>query len=318
MEIDLSRRKLLTGAAVATAGLTVGAVVPASTIAKEPRPDNQPWSYCLNTSTIRGNSRSLVERIDISARAGYDAIEPWLREINEYVEAGGKLADLRKRIADAGLKVASAIGFAAWIVDDQQKRTEALEIARRDMDVVRQIGGTCIAAPPVGATRQQGLDLLKAAERYRALLELGDEMGVIPQVEVWGFSSTLGRLGEALLVAAESGHPNACLLGDVYHIYKGGSDFAGLRLIDGGAMHCFHMNDYPADPPRAEINDAARVFPGDGVAPLKEILQSLRATGFRGALSLELFNRDYWRRDALTVAKTGLEKMRAAVEKTLA
>ena len=30
-------------------------------------------------------------------------------------------------------------------------------------------------------------------------------------------------------------------------------------------------------------------------------------------LSLELFNREYWKLDALTVARTGLEKMKAAV-----
>ena len=42
-------------------------------------------------------------------------------------------------------------------------------------------------APPAGATRKPGLDLMKAAERYRALLELGDEMGVVPQIETWGF-----------------------------------------------------------------------------------------------------------------------------------
>jgi sugar phosphate isomerase/epimerase len=79
-------------------------------------------------------------------------------------------------------------------------------------------------------------------------------------------------------------------------------------------MHVFHINDYPADPPRASIGDADRVYPGDGIAPLATILSTLRATGFSGALSLELFNRDYWRDDALEVAKTGLAKMRRTLE----
>ena len=39
--------------------------------------------------------------------------------------------------------------------------------------------------------------------------------------------------------------------------------------------------------------------------------------GFNGILSLELFNREYWTQDALTVARTGLEKMRAAVRSSL-
>ena len=189
---------------------------------------------------------------------------------------------------------------------------------RRDMDLVRQIGGTRIAAPPAGATRQSGMDLFKAAQRYRKLLELGDQMGVVPQVEVWGFSKTLSRLGETVFVAVESGHPKACILPDVYHIYKGGSDFEGLRILSGQSIHVFHVNDYPNDPPRETISDANRVYPGDGIAPLNRIFSMLSQNGFRGALSLELFNRDYWKQDALAVAKTGLEKTKAAVRKALA
>ena len=91
----------------------------------------------------------------------------------------------------------------------------------------------------------------------------------------------------------------------------------GLKLLGPQAIHVFHMNDYPADPPRATINDSHRVYPGDGVAPLKQILRTLDANGCRCVLSLELFNRDYWKQDAEQVAKTGLEKMRAAVADAL-
>ena len=59
-----------------------------------------------------------------------------------------------------------------------------------------------------------------------------------------------------------------------------------------------------------------RVYPGDGIAPLNFILQTLRDNGTQTVLSLELFNRDYWAQDALTVARTGLEKMRASVAKS--
>ena len=73
------------------------------------------------------------------------------------------------------------------------------------------------------------------------------------------------------------------------------------------------MNDYPANPPRATINDADRVYPGDGIAPLADLVRILRGIGFRGYFSLELFNREYWKQDARMVARTGLEKMRAIV-----
>jgi sugar phosphate isomerase/epimerase len=77
------------------------------------------------------------------------------------------------------------------------------------------------------------------------------------------------------------------------------------------------LNDYPADPPRETIGDRDRVFPGDGIAPLTQILRDLHASDNRAVLSLELFNPTYWKQDPLTVARTGLDKMKTAVKKAL-
>ena len=306
--MGISRRDWLGSAGLlAGAGLLGGGVRAADT-ASPPK-----FRYCLNTSTIRGQKLGIVKEIEIAASAGYQAIEPWMRDLDLYVQEGGSLADLRKRISDFGLTVESAIGFAQWIVDDPDKRKQGLEQARRDMDTLKQIGGVRIAAPPTGATNQTDLNLFEAASRYRDLLELGDEIGVVPQVEVWGFSKSLSRLGESAFVAIESGHPKACLLPDVYHIYKGGSDFAGLAMFGPKAIPVFHLNDYPADPPRQTIQDKDRVYPGEGAAPLSKIFELLASVGCFPVLSLELFNPGYWQQDPLAVAKTGLEKMKSAV-----
>ena len=284
-----------------------------------PRPANEPFGYCLNHSTIRDHKLSIIEEIDVAAEAGYQAIEPWIGKIDEYVGKGGSLKELDQRIKDHGLTVESTIGFAQWIVNDDAARTKGMEAAKRDIDRVAQIGAKRIAAPAAGAQDRTDIDLMAAAERYRALCELGDQFGVVPQVEVWGFSKTLTKLSQAVAVAVESGHPRACVLADVYHLYKGGSNPEGLRLLAPGAMHVMHVNDYPGQPSRAQITDAQRVYPGDGVAPLKQIFTILRDIGFRGYLSLELFNKSYAEKaDALTVAETGLKKTREAVRRAFA
>jgi 2-keto-myo-inositol isomerase len=271
--------------------------------------------YCMNTSTISGQKLSLVQEIEIIAKAGYGGIEPWIREIDQYVKDGGSLVDLGKRLSDSGLKVVDAIGFFEWAVDDPTRRKKGLEEARRNMEMVQTIGGTRIAAPPYGATEQGDLDLRKVANRYRELLEISEKYGVTPLVEVWGFSKPISRLGEAALVTIESGHPRAAILADVYHLHKGGSDFGGLHILGPDSIPVLHMNDYP-DLPREKLNDADRVYPGDGVAPLKELFQTFKKLGFHINLSLELFNRDYWKQDAAKVAATGLAKMKAVVEDT--
>lgn len=312
---NLSRRQLLAGTGAAIAAVTTTAI--SDRTAKAGANTAGPFKYCLNTSTIRGQKLPLDKEIEIAAKAGYDAIEPWVNKIHQYVNGGGSTKDLRKRIANLGLTVESAISFFRWIIDDDTERARGLEQAKRDMDILARIGGKRIAASPAGATREPGLDLMKAAERYRALLELGDKVGVVPQIELWGSSKNLHRLGQCMFVVIESGHPKACLLPDVYHIYKGGSDFTGLKQISARAIQVFHLNDYPADPPRDRISDRDRVMPGDGIAPLTQIIRDLDANGSRAVLSLELFNPNYWKQDPLSVAKTGLTKMKAAVTKAL-
>lgn len=308
--MTLNRRNFLATSAVTAvaASATAPAATPGSAAG-----DERSFRYCLNMSTIREQTDDILEQIRIAAEAGYDGIEPWMRHLTKYTDGGGSLPDLRKKISDAGLTVDSAIGFAQWIAEDAEARRKGLEEAKRDMDTLAQIGGTRIAAPPTGANRGPKLDPFVMADRYRTLLEIGDEIGVVPQLEVWGFSTNLSRLGESVMVCVEASHPKACLLPDVYHIFKGGSDFGGLALLADNAIQVFHMNDYPAEPARADMNDSHRVYPGDGIAPLTNILSMIGGQGRSVTLSLELFNKDYWKLDPLDVAKTGLAKMKAAV-----
>jgi 2-keto-myo-inositol isomerase len=303
-----------------TGGLLLGAAALATGGASQVRAATGAgrFRYCLNMSTIRGlldakENLSIVDEVEVAAKAGYDSIEPWIRKIKEYVDAGGSLKDLGKRIADHGLTVESAIGFASWIVDDEGKRKAGLEEMKRDMDWLAQIGGKRIAAPPAGAYRGEPVKLDAAAERYRAVLELGDETGVVPQIEMWGGNPSIGTVEKAIYIAIKAGHPKACFLGDVYHTYKGGCDFNGLRLLGPQAMQVFHFNDYPADPPLEQIKDKDRVYPGDGIAPIKDILRGFAAVGAYPVLSLELFNESYWRRPAFENARTGLRKMKECV-----
>jgi sugar phosphate isomerase/epimerase len=315
-EQKFDRREVLkTSAILAGASLAAPMIFRSRATAAEKGKPMATFHYCFNTSTIRGQNLNVPQQIDVAAKAGYDGIELWLGDLHKFVEGGGSLDDLRKQLGDSGLTLESAIGFARWIVDDDEQRKAGLDDANRDMDVLAQIGGKRIAAPPAGAG--EPIELMKIAERYRALLEVGDQTGIVPQVECWGPSKVISRLSQTAFIAVESGHPKACILPDVYHLFRGGSDFNGLKLLDGRAIQVFHVNDYPESPPREQMNDSHRVYPGDGVAPLDAIFADLAANGFNGHLSLELFNREYWEQDPLEVARTGLEKTRAAVAKAL-
>jgi len=310
--IAMNRRAVLGGvAASALAGLAPRASAAQAPAA--PASGDGPFILGLNTATIRGQKLGIVEIVDIAAKAGYGGLEPWLDEINRYKDGGGSLEDLGKRLRDAGISVESAIDFFEWAVDDPARRRKGLEAARRTFDTLQKIGAKRVAAPAAGAT-DAPVEVPRLVDRYREVLDLGREFGVVPEVEVWGFSKTLGNLAEAAYVAIAAGRPEACIVADVYHMHRGGSSFEGLKLLRPSAIPVLHMNDYPAVDDPTTLNDSDRVYPGDGVAPIRQILETLAQGGSRVMLSLEVFNKEYWAQDPAVVAATGAAKMRALVE----
>jgi sugar phosphate isomerase/epimerase len=143
-------------------------------------------------------------------------------------------------------------------------------------------------------------------------------MGVLPLCELWSSNAVLGPLSHGAYVTIATGDPDASLLLDIIHLYRSGTQFEALRQINGASLHVFHVNDYPQADDPTRITDAQRVYPGDGIAPLNTIFRALRDNGFRGYLSLELFNQDYYKKPADENAKMGIDKIRAAVKKALA
>jgi sugar phosphate isomerase/epimerase len=131
---------------------------------------------------------------------------------------------------------------------------------------------------------------------------------VMPQLEFWGSSCVLS-FGQALMAAAAN-DPDVKILPDVYHLFRGESGFECLKMVNGNIIDIIHFNDYPSNIPREKQGDKDRLYPGDGVAPLKKIIADLSNMGGIKILSLELFNEGYWKQDPLNVAKTGLAKMR--------
>ncbi|CAA9266495.1 MAG: 4-hydroxyphenylpyruvate dioxygenase [uncultured Adhaeribacter sp.] len=305
MSASLSRR-----ASIKFLSASVGLALLPETSKAIPAP-KAAFTYCLNLSTIRGHKLGFIKELEVASQAGFRSVEIWMDTLETYLKNGGTLKDARKRLDDLGIKVENTIGFAPWIIDDETARLKGLEQLKREMEMLAQLGCHRTAAPPVGATDKPGLDLKRAAERYRTILEMGEQTTVIPHLELWGFSKNLSRLSEVMYVATESGHPAAKVLLDVYHLYKGGTNLASLPLVGKPAMEIFHVNDYPANLTPTAITDADRIYTGDGVAPVRQILQTVRTPDRPLIISFEVFNKNYYAQDALLVAQTALAKMKA-------
>jgi 2-keto-myo-inositol isomerase len=306
----ISRRKAVSTMTLGAASLQV--TLAACTRQGRPgheSPSGSSFRYCLNTSTISGQKPGLLESIDIASEAGYDGIELWVRDIQAHLKEGHSAGSLKAFTEDRGIRIENAIGFAPWLAGGMTGFHQMEE----EMHMLAEAGCHRIAAPPAGLPSDEPLDLFMAGEKYAGLLALGRETGVMPQLEFWGASPVLWHLGQALMITAVTGDPDARILADVYHLFRGGSPFGALDMIAGSLIEIFHVNDYPGNKPRQEQTDTDRVYPGDGTAPLGRVLGSLEKMGGEKVLSLELFNHEYWKRDPLEVARTGLQKMKSLV-----
>lgn len=298
-----SRRQLLKTLALAPLAAA------ATSVQAAPKPKaSTKFKFSLNTSTIRGQKLSLPKIIELAARAGYDGFEPWMMEIEAYVKEGKTIASLKKLASDAGLEFFDCIGFPTWMAQDEEKSKTGFIQMEKEMGILAELGCVRVAAPAIGTDAP--LDLLHAGEKYKRLLELGRKTGVMPQLEFWGAFPSFFHLGQAMAVAAAANDKDAKILADVYHLFRGGSGFEGMKMLDGQAIDIFHMNDFPGDIPRTNQQDKDRVMPGDGAAPMQDLANTLKAKGGEIILSLELFNPTYYARDAGAVIKEGLEKMK--------
>ncbi|MDP3072928.1 MAG: sugar phosphate isomerase/epimerase family protein [Opitutaceae bacterium] len=310
----MNRRHFISSVAGATGvALTAGAA-PGEPTKKTPAKRYQrgvsPWPISLDTSTIR--PASLRDKVRIAAKAGYDAIEPWEWDLAPFEQQGGDLRELGREIRDLGLTVPSVIGLWNAIPETREAWEASLEATRNRMRMAAAIGAQHIQVVP--GPRHQIVDLKWAAARYRDLLEIGiNEFNLIPAMVFLKLWKLPVRLGEAAAIALDADHPKAKIIPDVYHMHIGGSGFHSLKHIRGDFIAIFQFNDAPNTPSIDQLTDEHRIYPGDGILPLTQCLRDLHAIDYRGCISLELYNPNYWKEDLQQVAETGLRKTLAVI-----
>ena len=276
-----------------------------------------PFRISLNTSTLIHYKLAADAQIDMVADAGFDGIELWMRDIKAYLENGGNAADLKEKLQARNLVLENIIGFSKWCSDGTEERKQALDLLREEMLITAACGGAFIAAPVQGLSALDPTKFDAYAERYKAILELGDETGVTPIIELWGMGA-LHKIADCAKIAIATGHPKATILLDFYHVYRGGNNWDTIDIFNGKKLPVMHMNDYPSTPSYDKLKDSDRVLPGEGVCPFDIVIPKLYDAGFRGGFSVELFNQRYWdSMDAETLLKASYEKTVTVVEKAI-
>ena len=302
----MDRRKFIQTTSLAGAAVASGISVSCAEQKNGFQNGKSPWPICLNASTVR--PASLDEKINVAINAGYDALEPWIGDLEKYEKDGGDLKELGAKIKSEGLFIPNIIGLWDCMPMDDETFKESLPATRERMRRAAAIGSEHIAAIPV--PDREDFNVETGIRRYKELLEIGrEEYGIIVAFEFVGFFKGIHRFGEAAGIAIDANDKDACLIMDTFHLYRGGSGFNGLKHINADFIADFHFNDVPSTTPRDELGDKDRIYPGDGILPLVQLLKDLDSINYRGPLSLELFNREHWKQKPLDVAKTGKKKI---------
>jgi len=266
------------------------------------------FRYSLNSSTIKPTP--ILDKIRIAAEVGYGAIELWHDDIDRHLETGGSLEEIRRELDAGGLAVPTTIFLKGWWDPNAEGYEAAMTEVRRRLEQSQAVGAPhAVASPPPGAA-----DYDQLAQEYARLIDIGLEYGVRPAFEYLGFAEEVTSIAKALRVIEGSGHPQACIVVDPFHDFRGGAGHEGIAKLRADQIAVSHFDDAPADPPAHQQHDPDRVMPGDGVIDLPRYVSLLEQVGYDRWISLELFREDLWQSDPREVAREGLERMRRICE----
>lgn len=259
----------------------------------------------------------LATDIRITGQAGYDVIE--LRDVKlDQFLTQGSLDDVRRMLREADVAAWTINAIDRVGVDGAVGTARAVARCRQLSRYAQAIECPWVLVVP-GPTGGR-TDAQITSDTVATLREMADaaaEFGRSVAFEFMGFPWAAVRdVAGAWAIVQEANRPNLGIIVDTAHFYAGGSTLESIREVDPERLVVLHINDVE-DVAKPDITDGHRLYPGEGVIPLLDILGAVRATGWDGVMSVELFREEYWRQDPLAVAREAKARTVAVWERVL-
>ena len=251
----------------------------------------------------------LATDIRVAGQAGYDVLEIWAAKLDAFLQEGS-LADVVSLLREAGVK-SHAINSIERITFRDEAGYEGMRGRCRQLSRMAQVLGcpNIVVVPsdkPAGATKEEVCQ--ETVRVLRDLAGIAAGYGVKLAFEFLGFATcSVNTLADCWEIVQRVDRENVGLVIDTFHFYVGGSRLESIGQVDPQKLLIFHIND-AEDLPKAQLTDAHRLLPGEGVIPLKGIIAALKGIGFDGVCSVELFRPEYWEWEPLKLAKEAKRK----------
>jgi 4-hydroxyphenylpyruvate dioxygenase len=245
-------------------------------------------------------SGSLSEKLTAIAGAGFDGYE--LFE-NDLVTSPMSPGELVQRSADLGLTIDLYQPFRDFEgVGPEQLRLN-LRRAERKFDLMNRLGIDTMLLCSNVATARFGQDDL-AAQQLGALSDVAAGHGVRVAYEALAWGKFVSTYDHAWRLVQQVAHPALGVCLDSFHILSRGSDLADIASIPGDKIFFCQL----ADAPHMSLDVLSwsrhyRLFPGEGSWDLADFVARLLRAGYRGPLSLEVFNDVFRQGDPAVTAR---------------
>src|SRR5690606_40616787 len=112
----------------------------------------------------------LLDKVRVAHETGWDGIELWVRELEEYEQAGGNLKELGQDITERGMYVPNVIGLWDSIPATQEEFDAMLPTSRERMRMCADVGSKHVAVLPF--PDREDYDHYWGAARYADLLKI--------------------------------------------------------------------------------------------------------------------------------------------------
>jgi sugar phosphate isomerase/epimerase len=210
--------------------------------------------------------------VEVAGRAGYKYVGLRLNRVTPteplyaLAEDRALMAETKARLADSGVAV----------LDIELARMGPDNDARSYLPILE--AGAELGASHV-LTQLPDPDRGRALERFAALCEYARPLGLGIDLEFISWTET-PDLAAAAGILRDANQPNAGVLVDTLHFARSGSSLEELRKLPRAWFRYAQVCDAPAQVPanREEVIHAARfarLFPGEGGLPVREILACL-------------------------------------------
>ncbi|WP_154697769.1 sugar phosphate isomerase/epimerase and 4-hydroxyphenylpyruvate domain-containing protein [Lentzea guizhouensis] len=232
-------------------------------------------------------SGTLEDKLAAAAEAGFAGIE--LFE-NDLLASRLSPAEVRERCADLGLTIDLYQPFRDFEAVPPDVLAANLHRAERKLDLMTELGvDTVLVCSSVSSDAIDDDDL--AAEQLHLLASKADERGLRVAYEALAWGRFVHGYEHAWRIVRRAAHPALGVCLDSFHILSKGDDPRPIRAIPGDKIFFLQLADAPTLPMGVlQWSRHHRLFPGQGDFDLTAFTGHVLAAGYRGPLSLEVFN----------------------------